>query len=249
MKSSIAGTNLRLACVRRAAWRVAGARSSSRPPNSWRENSAAACGSQGRAAAIVAGVSRMPGAMSRTNARVAGSARSTAPKPRRRLVAVGPSRCTLSANWGAFDAVAATVVLKLLIRSRRSASLLASAPVVRAAPLISRDRSCSRWPSSPSWAIAESRRAATLCCSATFSACPPVSPWTSGSWSASSAADGVEPSASPRPLIVFCSDVRVSVCKAVRIWSSWTGVEVCATGIMPPSSTSSVDGVPGFMST
>ena len=84
---------------------------------------------------------------------------------------------------------------------------------------------------------------------ALFSACAALLPCTIGSCLASSAAVGVRMSPSPRPFRSSCSYSRSFVCSAVSSWSSWTGVEVCVTGIVSPSSSVGALGVPGFRST
>ncbi len=69
------------------------------------------------------------------------------------------------------------------------------------------------------------------------------------------AIDPLKPLAPPsaRPC-EYCSSrilrlVRVSLCSDVRIWSNWTGVEVCAARTVSPSPSSGLPGVPGLTST
>ena len=52
-----------------------------------------------------------------------------------------------------------------------------------------------------------------------------------------------------RPCTRCSRSARVGESSVVRIWSSWTGVAVCASGITPPAGRSGDSGEPGFRST
>src|SRR3954453_14799667 len=101
----------------------------------------------GNDAAMVEGVARTPGRISRANARVGGKAPLSAANARLALRSVGDSSRIVA--WRLFDwaANAPVVTLKLVIRFCSALSLLSSAPATLPKLSISFERS---WRSSPS---------------------------------------------------------------------------------------------------
>jgi hypothetical protein len=90
---------------------------------------------------IVAGVSRTPGRISRANARVGGNAALSDVSARLALISVPGSSRTERRRLRDSEANAAIVALKFVIRPRSAFSFWISAPVVRAVPSSSRERS------------------------------------------------------------------------------------------------------------
>ena len=200
-------------------------------------------------AVIVAGVSSTPGIRSWAKPSMSGSAAFRLVSEARAFSRVGPSSPIASVRLASSRANTAKKRLKLVMKSFSCSSLVASAVVTLSSPAISLARSCGSVPSSASFTSAELFSDLGASEMLSFRDLAAVSPRTSGSWSASSAALGLDMSPSPRPLSRSCSDSRSLVCSAVRSWSSCTGVEVRVTGTVSPSPIFGALGVPGDRST
>ena len=122
-----------------------------------------ACSIHGNAAAIVAGVARTPGRISRAKARVGGNASLSDASAPLAFSSVGASSRIEARRFDSSDASAAIVVLKLDTSSPSCTSLRTSPAAALAAPSISRARSCSgSSPSSASLTCASERSAGPM---------------------------------------------------------------------------------------
>ena len=146
-------------------------------------------------------------------------------------------------------ASAPTVVLKFVIRSLSWTSRLASARedllLARRSAWTGRGPPCRAWPGSRSLRRAAPRARSRASRSAPR---PPVSPFTSGSWSSSSPGCGWPLSESPKPASRSWRSLRVFVLSVPSTWSNCTGAAVWVAGIVSPSSMVSALGEPGLMS-
>ena len=196
----------------------------------------------------MAGSSRMPGSMSRANARRYGKVALVLRRDGVAFSSVGASSLIVSPRFSDSAARAPLKVLKLVIRSFSCSSRLSSALKTLALALISFERSSGEVPSNASFTIAESRLASAPYWKESLIASAALSPWMSGSTPLSSAAVGWRLRAWPYPISSLERFSRSGACSVVRIWSSCTAVEVWVIGIVPPSSISGALGLPGLTS-
>ena len=195
---------------------IPGCRSPISVPSSGLENSSFACEIHGVNAVIVAGVSSTPGVRSRAKPSSWGSVASRLTREVRAFSRVGPSRWMAAVRLVCSRAKIAKKRLKFVMKSFSCSSLVPSAVVTLASPLISLPRSCGSVPSSALLTSAEPRSDSGDEVMLSFSDLAADSPCTSGSWSASSAAVGLRVSPLPRPISRSWSCSRSLVCSAVR---------------------------------
>ena len=156
---SVCGSRRTVASMSEAVSAVVGRSCATRPPSSAGPTSARTCRIQGKDAAIVAGVSRTPGRISRANARVGGKERLRASNARSAWARVGGSWRIVVRRLFCSAANAPIVVLKLEISPWSWDSLRPRPADVFWRPARSLERSSGSMPRTASLITALLRRA------------------------------------------------------------------------------------------